>query len=124
MYPHKMYPHKSLGLLVVCTIGLTVLPASAMQSHHDAVTPLTSVFQAASVFRTHAPQIHAPQILFAQAQAPGRPLTQREQETTRAPERPVRDPLVRVEPPPPQQPGNPFPPRPANEPRLTNPLSR
>ena len=119
MYLHKMYPHKSLGLLVASAIGLTVLPASAMQSHHDAVAPLTSALLAAPIFRTHAPEI-----FFAQAQAPGRPLTTREQQTTQAPNPPVRDPLVRVEPPPPRQPGNPFPPRPANEPRLTNPLSR
>src|SRR3982750_2072825 len=96
MYPHKTYPHKSLGLLVASAIGLTVLPASAMRSHHDAVAPLTSVFQAAPVLRAHSLQIH-----IARAQAPGRPLTPQQQTTTQAPNPPVRDPLVRVEPPPP-----------------------
>jgi len=113
-----MYPHKTLGCLVASAIGLTVLPALAMQSRHDAI------FRSAGVFQ-EAPVLHpAPQILFAQAQAPGRPLTPQQQTTTQAPNPPVRDPLVRVEPPPPPRSGNPFPQRPANEQRPTNPLSR
>ena len=113
-----MYSHKPLIWLAASAIFLSAVPVSAMRSHHDPVTRSAGVFQEAPVLRP------APQILFAQAQAPGRPLTTREQQTTQAPNPPVRDPLVRVEPPPPRQPGNPFPPRPANEPRLTNPLSR
>jgi hypothetical protein len=40
-------------------------------------------------------------LLFAQAQAPGRPLTADEQRRMQTPQPPVRDPLVRTEPPPP-----------------------
>ena len=40
-------------------------------------------------------------LIFAQAQAPGRPLTTDEQPRTQAPQPPARDPLVRTEPPPP-----------------------
>ena len=48
-------------------------------------------------------------LLFAQAQAPGRPLTADEQRRMQTPQPPVRDPLVRTEPPPP--PRNTPPPR-------------
>ena len=112
-----MFCKKSLILLAASAICVSVAPASAMPSQHDAVDPAFSVLGDGS-------QRLPSQILFAQAQAPGRPLTEREQATTRAPERPARDPLVRTEPPSPTQPRNPFPQRPANEPRLTNPLSR
>ena len=112
-----MFGHKTLVLLAASAIYLSAAPAFAMRSHD--VVPSLGVFQEAAA--SHKP---APQTLFAQAQAPGRPLTQQEQTTTRAPERPVRDPLVRVEPPSPSRPVNPFPQRPINEPRLTNPLSR
>ena len=114
-----MHSHRLLVLLAASAISLSAAPASAMRSDHDAVVLLASVFQEAPVLQNYVPQIR-----FAQAQAPGRPLTPREQQTTTAPNPPVRDPLVRVEPPSPQQPRNPFPPRPDNEPRLTNPLSR
>ena len=113
-----MHSHRLLVLLAASAISLSAAPASAMRSH-DAVVLLASVFQEAPVLQTYVPQIQ-----FAQAQAPGRPLTPREQQTTTAPNPPARDPLVRVEPPSPQQPRNPFPPRPDTEPRLTNPLSR
>jgi hypothetical protein len=107
-----MFGHRSFVLLVASTISLTaapaIAPAFAMRSH-DVVPAL------------HKP---ASQILFAQAQAPGRPVTQQQQTTTQAPQQPARDPVVRVEPPSPTQPRNPFPQRPANEPRPTNPLSR
>src|SRR5579864_104027 len=43
----------------------------------------------------------SPGLLFAQAQAPGRPLTADEQRRMQAPQPPARDPLVRTEPPPP-----------------------
>jgi hypothetical protein len=114
-----MFCQKSLILLAASAICLSVAPAFAMRSQHDAVV---SSFGASR----DAPAWHrtASQILLAQAQAPGRPLTEREQATVRVPDRPARDPLVRSEPPSPTQPRNPFPQRPANEPRLTNPLSR
>ena len=55
-------------------------------------------------------------LLFAQAQAPGRPITT---PTTPAPQTPVKD---RVAPTAPPSPGTPnFPPRPANDPPLKNP---
>jgi len=109
--------YNSLVLSGLSAICLAVAPASAMRSH--AIDAPLSVSRNAPA--AHDRGLH---ILLTQAQAPGRPLTQQEQATTRAPERPVRDPLVRVEPPAPSQPHNPFPQRPANEPRLTNPLSR
>ena len=114
-----MYRYKSFIWLAASAVSLSAAPASAMRLQHDPVA--ASLSTSCELPATGA---HAPQILFVQGQAPGRPLTPREQETVRVPERPARDPLVRVEPPSSQQPRNPFPPRPENEPRLTNPLSR
>jgi hypothetical protein len=56
-------------------------------------------------------------LLLAQAQAPGRPTTTQEQQTT-APAKPNKDPIVSRPPPPPGTPN--FPQRPANQPPLKN----
>ena len=64
---------------------------------------------------------HGPTLLLAQAQAPGRPLTTQEQAKP-APQTPVRDTVAPKAPPPPGTPN--FPPRPANEPALKNPLNK
>lgn len=64
---------------------------------------------------------HTLTLLLAQAQAPGRPLTTQEQAKP-APQTPVKDTVAPKAPPSPGTPN--FPPRPANEPALKNPLSK
>ena len=64
---------------------------------------------------------HTSTLLLAQAQAPGRPLTTQEQAKP-APQTPVKDTVAPKAPPPPGTPN--FPPRPANEPALKNPLDK
>lgn len=64
---------------------------------------------------------HGRALLLAQAQAPGRPLTPQEQAKP-APQTPAKDTVAPKAPPPPGTPN--FPPRPANEPALKNPLDK